>query len=111
VLNTSTKLDWNVHVAPVVTNYMVRMKQAVHGEKYRKKILTGALGIYDKMVDENMSGTRPLHRPMAQQVEERRRRKQKKKHSWSARGGYIAPIFIPAKTGSELMKLVREVGA
>ena len=109
ILNTSTKLDWSVYVAPVITDYMVRMRQAGYGERYRKNILTRALGIHDKMVAENESGTRPLNRPREWQVEERRSRKQKKKHSWSARGGYIAPIFIPATPGGELAKIVREV--
>ena len=53
ILNTSTKLDWGEYVAPVLTNYLTRMKQAGYGEKYRKSTLLKALGMFDRMKEES----------------------------------------------------------
>ena len=94
---------------PVLTNYMTRMKQAGYGEKYRKSTLLKALGMFDKMKEENDKGIRPLHRPTEWQEEERREAKKKKKHSWSNKGGYIAPIFVPATPGGELAKQLKNI--
>ena len=40
---------------------------------------------------------------------ERRKSKTAKKHSWSSRGGYIAPIFVPSTPNGELASLLRTV--
>ena len=37
IVNTSTRLDWCTHVAPVLTDYMGRMMQAGYDKIYRKK--------------------------------------------------------------------------
>ena len=75
ILNTSTRLDWTEYVAPVLTEYMVRMKQAGYGEQYRKNTLLKALDIYDKMKNENDRGERPLNRPRNWQEGGRRSRR------------------------------------
>ena len=39
ILDTSARLNWADHVAPVLTDYCVRMKLAGYDEHYRKKTL------------------------------------------------------------------------
>ena len=109
MLNTSPKLDWGLHVAPVLTDYMHRMLLAGYGETYRKGILSRALSIYDKMMEESVNGVKPLNRPREWEQDKRRREKKNKRHSWSSRGGYIAPIFIPATPNGELAQMLRTV--
>ena len=62
-LNTSPRLDWEQFVAPLLTNYMLRMKKAGYGQHYRKNALKRALGIYDIMKEGEEQGERPLNRP------------------------------------------------
>ena len=81
------------------------MRISGYSEGYRKNVLCHALRIYDKMCQENESGARPIYRPKDWHREERLIDKRKKKHNWSSKGGYIAPIMVPAK----LAKLLREV--
>ena len=38
-------MDWRTEIAPVVPEYMRRMRAAGYGEKYRKDVLKHALGI------------------------------------------------------------------
>ena len=60
------------------------------------------------MRKEDEEGVRPLHRPRDWQEEERRSAKKKKRHSWSSKGGYIAPLFVPATPGGELAQMLRK---
>ena len=109
MLNTSIRLDWDSMFAPVLTDYMERMKTAGYDEKYRRSTLAHAYRIYDKMKKEDQEGIRPLHRPKDWDMEDRRIQKRKKKRSWATSGGQTAPIIIPATPNSELLYLLRDV--
>ena len=109
ILNCSPRLDWEEQIAPVLTNYMSRMMAAGYSEVYRKQILKHALGIYTKMKERDLSGIRPLYRPKDWQLDERRQQKKKKKHTWSTKGGYVAPIFVPPTPNGELAKQLRSI--
>ena len=63
IMNTSHRLNWREETAPVLSEYMARMKAAGYKEKYRKAVLTHALGIYDRKWDEHRKGNPPIFRP------------------------------------------------
>ena len=88
---------------------MARMMAAGYSQDYRKSILTNTLRIHDKMVREQEEGTRPINRPHDWHAEERRLSKRKKKQNWSTRGGYTAPIMVPATPDSELASELRKI--
>ena len=50
-----------------------------------------------------------MNRPRGYEKIERRKEKRLKKHSWGTRGGYIAPIIVPATPGGELAAAMRAV--
>ena len=95
ILNTSSRLDWDNQTSPLLTDYMVRMKEAGYNEKYRKMVLERAFKNYDRMVNDADDGRKPLHRPKDWQKEERIRDKRRKKHTWATKDGCIASIIIP----------------
>ena len=109
LLNSSVKLDWDQEVAPVITTYMSRMMTDGYDEMFRKRILERALGIYDKMRRDDLAGVRPLHRPRWWEAEMRMKEKKKKKHSWSTKGGFVAPIFVPSTPNGELARLLKDI--
>ena len=82
-----------------------------HGypEKYRVDTLIRAFRIYDKMVEEEKTGKRPLYRPKDWNIVTRRKEKEKKRHEWSTRGGFIAPIFVPPTPNSELANSLKAI--
>ena len=47
ILNTSSRLDLNSAVAPVLTEYLARMMQTGYGKVYRKNTFETAIRIYD----------------------------------------------------------------
>ena len=65
--------------------------------------------MYDRLLDDEKIGVRPVHRPKDWQISERRKQKRNKKHGWGTKGGYIAPIIIPSTPDSELMNMMRKV--
>jgi hypothetical protein len=109
LLNSSPMLDWKTCVAPVLSSYMARMMHCGYPEKYRRDTLTRALRIYDKIIEDENNGTRPLYRPKHWNIIARRKEKQKKKHDWSTRGGHIAPIFVPPTPNSELAQSLKAI--
>ena len=109
MMNTSTKLKWEEHTAPVLSDYMARMKQAGYWENYRKHVLENALAVYDKKVKDAENGVRPLNRPTGYEIVKRKKEKKNKKKTWYTKGGYIAPIIVPATPGGKLAKMLKEV--
>ena len=107
LLNSSPLLDWKTWLAPVLSEYMRRMMHSGYPEKYRIDTLSRSLNIYDKMVAEDSSGTRPLYWPKDWNVVARRKEKEKRKYSWSTRGGHVAPIFVPPTPDSELANCLK----
>ena len=83
--------------------------QGAYSEWYRKDTLLRGLRIYDKMVEDDRQGVRPLYRPKDYDIVNRRNQKEKKRNNWSNRGGYIAPIFVPPTPQSELANQLKEI--
>ena len=96
-------------VAPVLTEYMFRMKEARYTEEFRRTSLLNALRIFDDMKKKDEEGVRPLYRQRTWQAEERRKNKKRKKHGWSSKGGYNAAIMVPSTPNGELASILKEV--
>ena len=60
IMNTSSRLNWNEEVAPVLTDYMGRMLTAGYSEGYRKNVLQHAFRILDRKKQDDVNGIRPF---------------------------------------------------
>ena len=109
LLNSSPLLDWKTCVAPVLSSYMARMMHCGYPERYRVDTLVRAFRIYDKMVEDDKKGIRPMYRPKDWNVVPRRKEKESKKYNWSTRGGHVSPIFIPPTPNSELAIALKSI--
>ena len=67
------------------------------------------LYVYDSKVRKHIDGDCPINRPPEYKKVERRKAKIQKKRDWGTKGGYIAPIIVPATPNSELAKSLREI--
>ena len=108
-LNTSRRLGWKEYFVPTLEDYMARMKKAGYHEQYRRDVLAHALHIYEKKLSVSDAGGEPLNRPNNYQRIERRRAKQDNKRNWNKKGGFGAPIIVPATPNSELATILREI--
>ena len=109
ILNCSRELDWEKETAPVISDYMMRMRKAEYEESYRKSVLTNALNIYAKKLEDERNGIRPIHRNKNWKKDDRRKAKESKKKNWATKRGHIAPIFVPVTPGGELAKRLRKI--
>ena len=109
MLNCSRNLNWERDTVPFLNDYMRRMMEAGYKESYRKAILTNALSIYHKKIEDDEEGKRPLFRDKNWKKEERKREKERKKKNWATKKGHIAPIFVPATPGGELARKMRQI--
>ena len=109
MMNTSPRLPWSEFVVPHLTEYCRRLMAAGYSQSYRKEIVRNAITIFDSKLKNDADGVAPLNRPRGYRKLERRTEKKIKKQSWGTRGGYVAPIIVPATPGSELAEKMRAV--
>ena len=107
--NTSQRLDWTEHVAPVLTEYMRRMMAAGYKENYRKNILQNAISIFNIKLQKSNEGITPLNRSKDYRKAERRKEKLEKKKNWANKDGSLAPIIVPATPGGVLARMLKNV--
>ena len=107
--NTSVKLDWDTYAAPILSDYMSRMMQAGYSEDYRKHVLKNALARFDKRISDDKNGVSPMNRPTGYNQVERKKQKKLKKKNWYSKGGYTAPLFVPATPNSELANMLKPI--
>ena len=108
--NTSRKLDWDEFAAPVVTDYMSRMKQAGYHEDYRKHVLLNALAVYDKKIRDDLDGVCPLNRPAGYQKIQRRKAKLWKKKKLVNKGWLFSTYHGTSHTKWRTCKDVERSG-
>ena len=65
--------------------------------------------IWDSKLKDDREGIKPLNRPRGYRKLERRHEKRIKKRTWGTKGGFTAPVIVPATPGGELARRLREV--
>ena len=109
--NTSPDVPWK-NVEVMLSDFSLRMKQSGYPEKYRENVILSALSAWEKMVELDRTGVKPLHRERSWREEERRKEKEKKKTNWfRGKGGqkYDFPIFCPITPGDRLAEKWKKV--
>jgi hypothetical protein len=76
-------------------------------EEYRAGVLKAALTGYQRQVEADQSGEKPLYRPREWQEAARRRRKGLRRAAWYRPADTV--LFLPATPNSELAEMAREV--
>ena len=88
-------------------NFSHRMKTSGYDSNYRLQVIRSGMVGYDRMVEEERRGGRPIN--MARTWEEDRRQKNKELQAknWYRKGGYDVPLFVPHTPGGELARRMR----
>ena len=61
---------------------MLKLKNSGYNKKFRQEILDSALKAYNKMVEDDKTGVKPMYRSRNWNTEERQDIKSKKKVNW-----------------------------
>ena len=91
-----------------LTKFMQILKNSGYDTKFRIEVLKSGLSGYNKILDADLSGERPLYRPKHWRTSSRRMDKVNKKKNWLG-SFWKSCIFVPPTPGSELKKQMKEV--
>ena len=101
---TKLEVPW-VEKAEMLSEFSARLRDS----GYRQEVIQSVLRGWEKMVEEQEAGQRPINRARSWQEAERRKEKERKKTTWYKSGGYSTVIFCPRTAGSELAEKWREL--
>ena len=93
-----------------LNRFMIKMKNSGYSKNYRIQILNSALNAFEKMVEEDKNGTKPLYRNREWNKENRVRDKEHKRNNWYKNDTkteekiYKSILFVPPTPGSGLLK-------
>ena len=106
IRNTKSELGVEVRNR-YLSNFMVKLKRSGYNQKFRIEVLDSALKAFEKMVEEDKNGQKPLFRDRLWNFEERMKAKQSKKLNWYKNGKnskYTSILMVPPTPGSVLVK-------
>ena len=104
--NTSLELAPEV-AASHLTELCMRMQGAGYKEKFRLEVVKSAMDGFERMVQVERQGGRPVNRPRSWEEDRRQVQKESRKQNWFRAGGHHVPVFVPHTPGSELAKRMR----
>ena len=87
------------------TKYMQVLKNSGYNSIFRKEILKAGIAGYNKILEQDKEGTKPLYRSKDWRRSARRMAKKDKKRNWL--GSYKSCIFVPPTPNSELKQLMQ----
>ena len=110
--NTKIELGKDVQIG-YLNEFTVKMKNSVYNAIYRKQILDSAFNAYEKMVEADKSGAKPMYRDRDWNLLARKEEKKIKKLNWYKNGEkdgkeYKSVLFVPATKGSSLAKELKK---
>ena len=111
----NTKLELGVGVRNQHLNkFMIKMKNSGYSTDYRAQILKSAMNAFDKMLEEDRNGTKPLYRNREWNRENRINDKENKRINWyknckdkETEKTYTSILFVPPTPGSGLLKEIK----
>ena len=92
-----------------VQEFMTRMQYSGYSKSERSAVLIKANHKYEKKIEEDTTGERPMYRSKTWNAEERRKEKIAKKTNWYKKGGYDTVFFVDATPDQELANKCREI--
>ena len=105
LMNTNTgKMSQNFHL----TNFMARLKSSGYSEKFRHEIVLSAKSAFKTMMEDDISGKKPLYRNR-DQIDYDKKVRQSRGRWWNkGEQKYKAVLFVPPTPNSELAKLMQK---
>ena len=111
LLNCSRELPWKAIVAHV-NHMMLRLQYSGYDRKFREEVVRSTLAAYDRLVELDANGEKPLYRPREWRALERERERRKRHDNWFRKGDFDTVVFVPATPGSQLKRrYMREIKA
>ena len=105
--NTRPGLPWDVTVKHL-NEFCKRMKSSGYNEQYRFQVLKSGMEGYEKMLETERRGGRPVNRLRSWGEDARQKKKELQGKVWFRRGGHDVPLFVPHTPHGELARRIKE---
>ena len=99
-LNTSNRLNSKGNAAPILTEYVRRIKDAWYPEKYHRLVLTHTFGILNRKIGSTQKWKKTNIQAEDMGERTKKERNKNKRLNWAKKYRHIAPIFCPYHTRS-----------
>ena len=83
------------------------MKLSGYNKHYRYQVIKAGMVGYDRMLEEERRGGRPVNMSRRWDEDQRQRRKEMQGKEWYRQGGYDVPLFVPHTPRGELAQRMR----
>ena len=108
IRNTKVELGLEIRNKHL-SDFMLKLKNSGYSTKYRMEILNSAVKAFEKMLENDRKGIKPLFRDRNWNKEERLESKKNKKINWYKDGGksnnkYKSVLFVPPTPGGILAR-------
>ena len=105
----NTKFELGPEVRKIhLDNFMLKLKNSGYNKKFRMEILDSGLKAYNKMLDDDKTGSKPLYRSKEWNQDTRNDLKSKKKVNWwnseKSKVQYKSVLFVTPTPGGVLAK-------
>ena len=89
----------------ILNEYMQVLKNSNYNSEFRREVLKSGINGYNKILDDDKNGAKPLYRSKEWKSSTRRLDKQNKKKTWLR--SFKSCVFVPPTPGSELQKIMQ----
>ena len=109
----NTKIELGEEVQRLHLNrFMLKLKNSGYSQKFRTEILDSGLKAFEKMVEDDRNGVKPMYRSKEWNYEERKMFKEKKKVTWwntdKSKTQYKSVLFVTPTPGGVLAKQLQK---
>ena len=91
-----------------LNNFCRRMKASGYDQNYRFQVVKSGMMGYDKMLEEERRGGRPVNQLRTWDEDRRQKKKELQGKNWYKRGGFDVPLFVPHTPRGELARRMKE---
>ena len=111
LLNYKGELPREAIVAHV-NHMMLRLQHSGYDRKFREEVVRSALAAYNRLLELDASGEKPLYRSREWRALERERERKKRRDNWFRKWNFDIVILVPATPGSQFKcRYMREIKA
>ena len=75
---------------------MLRLQYSGYGQELRTEVVRSALNAYNRFIELDASGEKPLYRPRDWRQLERAQERRRRRETWYRKGGFNTVIFVPS---------------
>ena len=90
------------------SDFCRRMKASGYDQNYRFQVVKSGMMGFDKMLEEERRGGRPVNQLRTWDEDRRQKKKELQGKNWYKRGGFDVPLFVPHTPRGELARRMKE---